>query len=61
MDSRNWSHAKLLGIKKSQLKREAFGHPEARWDNGMIEARGEAYWLLRRAEDRKREQGGENR
>lgn len=52
-DTRNYSQAKLLGISKRRLRLEAFTHPAARYDNEKIRARGEAYWAIRRAEEKK--------
>jgi hypothetical protein len=52
-DTRNRSHAKMLGINKKRLKMEAFGHPVAQRQNAAIRARGEAYWMWRHSEDKK--------
>ena len=50
MDTRNWSHAKMLGISMRRLRVESFGHPWTIEQNRKIEAMGEAYWAKRHAE-----------
>ena len=52
-DTRNYSQAKLLGISKRRLALEAFTHPAAKYDNDKIRARGDAYWAIRHAEEKK--------
>jgi len=50
MDTRNRSHAKMLGISIRKLRLESFHHPQARYDNAKITQAGEAYWARRHAE-----------
>lgn len=52
-DTRNYSQAKLLGISKRRLALEAFTHPVAKYQNDKIRARGETYWAIRHAEEKK--------
>ncbi len=50
MDTRNRSHARMLGVSMRRLRLESFGHPWAIAQNRKIQAAGDAYWARRHAE-----------